>query len=138
MRSYELTSEQSKAIQSVVNSVDEQTPSAIAGPVGSGKTLVATEIAVQLASQTKIDFEQNGSSQSVYFVTHTNRLKNFVTEQIEELVGPGQTAVEVKTVHTFLMDYLKVYLKDYLEDYLKKDGFVDCKFCSSGERKKVH
>lgn len=117
MGQFELTSEQNNAIQTVVNSASENTPSAIAGPAGSGKTLVAAEIAHQFTLQTMMDLGEIGTSQDVCFVTYTRALKQYVEKQIEERLGSGQSAVKVLTVH------------GYLSTFLRENGFGPLRYC---------
>lgn len=146
MNGLTLTSAQNRAVQSATNATNMQAPTAIAGPAGSGKTLVATEIASIFASQTAMDVFSTGSQQSVYFVTYTNELVRFVNAQLEEVLGKGQESVTVLTVHMYLKTFLlknnfgNFYFhnkftrargiksrKGFLEDYLankKDDGFT--------------
>ena len=87
------TNEQSRAIQNASNLTNANVPTAVAGPAGSGKTLVATEIAARFASQTSMDLSGQGKRQDVYFVTYTNALKAFVETQLKTALGPDQGGI---------------------------------------------
>ena len=142
MGQFELTSEQNDAIQTVVNSASENTPSAIAGPAGSGKTLVAAEIAHQFTLQTMMDLGEIGTSQNVYFVTYTRELRKFAEAQIAKLLGSDQNAVKVLTVHGYLGRFLRrndfpdfryrnwdervAFIRDYIDENKDRLGLKGC------------
>lgn len=122
MNGLTLTNAQYQAVQTAIDPANTQTPTAIAGPAGSGKTLVATEIANVFASQTTIGgLEDKNARRNVYFVTYTNELKDFVETQLERTLGQNQESVTVLTVHS----YLKIFLRknDY-EDFSFNNRFL--------------
>ena len=130
------TAEQRHAISDAVDPKKTTMPTAIAGPAGSGKTLVALEIARQLASQRTLDLFGKDDAPT-YFVTYTNELKDFAIRQINIDPELRSAKIIVRTVHKFLKDYLRANRlqvkfnngkihkiksrKKFLRDYIKEN-----------------
>lgn len=145
MNAIKLTDQQQSAVNAAVDAKKRSKPIAISGPAGSGKTLVAIEIARQLSAQTELLFDDVGSSRTTsalqqdgkgahdsltYLVTYTNQLKEYVEEQLGGAEAPRQSGIVVQTVHKYLKDYLKdnnveiVYNGGRKKDIKKRDVFL--------------
>ena len=114
MGTLNLTREQRHAVDVASDLGNIQKPTAISGPAGSGKTLVAAVTAERLASQGTL-FED----ERVYFVTYTNELVNYVSRQLPDIVGSETAHVAVRTVHA------------YLKTFLKKNGFEKYRYVNN-------
>ena len=117
MGTLNLTREQRHAVDVASDLGNIQKPTAISGPAGSGKTLVAAVTAERLASQGTL-FE-DAADERVYFVTYTNELVNYVSRQLPDIVGSETAHVAVRTVHA------------YLKTFLKKNGFEKYRYVNN-------
>lgn len=91
----ELTEAQKRAVEAACRNA----VTAVKGAAGSGKTLVAAEIAERLTSERDL-FSATERSGAVAVVTYTNAL----TKYTEGLVSAG---IRVSTVHALLRDFLE-------------------------------
>ena len=117
MGTLNLTREQRHAVDVASDLGNIKNPTAISGPAGSGKTLVAAVTAERLASQGTL-FE-DAADERVYFVTYTNELVNYVSRQLPDIVGSETARVAVRTVHA------------YLKTFLKKNGFEKYRYVNN-------
>lgn len=117
MGTLNLTREQRHAVDVASDLGNIQKPTAISGPAGSGKTLVAAVTAERLASQGTL-FE-DAADERVYFVAYTNELVNYVSRQLPDIVGSETAHVAVRTVHA------------YLKTFLKKNGFEKYRYVNN-------
>lgn len=117
MGTLNLTREQRHAVDVASDLGNIQKPTAISGPAGSGKTLVAAVTAERLASQGTL-FE-DAADERVCFVTYTNELVNYVSRQLPDIVGSETAHVAVRTVHA------------YLKTFLKKNGFEKYRYVNN-------
>lgn len=100
----QLTKEQLHAIDVATNLKSTHHPTAISGPAGSGKTLVTINAAKRLTSQSTLSLFDDQPNNSVYFVTYTKQLKEYVSSQ---LPNEAKSNITVLTVHSYLMKFLK-------------------------------
>lgn len=118
MRTYQLTPEQRRAVEHACDMADGRKVTAISGPAGSGKTLVAMEIAERLSHPAQLGLglgEEDSASQRLYLVTYTNKLCEYVRKQLgltakhtDDGYGNLMSAdVEVLTVHMYLQTFLR-------------------------------
>lgn len=105
MGTLNLTREQRHAVDVASDLGNIKNPTAISGPAGSGKTLVAAVAAEQLASQGTL-FEDT-ADERVYLVTYTNELVNYVSRQLPDIIGSETAHVAVRTVHAYLKAFLE-------------------------------
>ena len=117
MGTLNLTREQRHAVDVASDLGNIKNPTAISGPAGSGKTLVAAVAAEQLASQGTL-FEDT-ADERVYLVTYTNELVNYVSRQLPDIIGSETAHVAVRTVHAYLKAFLE---KNIFEKYRYVDG----------------
>ena len=117
MGTLNLTREQRHAVDVASDLGNIKNPTAISGPAGSGKTLVAAVAAEQLASQGTL-FEDT-ADERVYLVTYTNELVNYVSRQLPDIIGSETAHVAVRTVHA------------YLKAFLKKNGFEKYRYVNN-------
>lgn len=117
MGTLNLTREQRHAVDVASDLGNIKNPTAISGPAGSGKTLVAAVAAEQLASQGTL-FEDT-ADERVYLVTYTKELVNYVSRQLPDIIGSETAHVTVRTVHAYLKAFLE---KNKFEKYRYVDG----------------